>query len=79
MDLRKIKTLGLEVDKSKIFVHPLTLEIINHENKICPSKFFIDKNNKINYNKINNCTQLSKSDINKYMLYPSTIINSSQL
>jgi hypothetical protein len=78
---RKIKTIGLKVDKGELFLEPNTLRIYENigDNSICPTKFYIGDNNVLK-NTNNNCLKkINNNDIKKFMLYPYTVLNSVEL
>jgi hypothetical protein len=78
---RKIKNIGFKVNQNEIFLNPNTLE--SHKNEddepMCPSKYYISHNNILNFVKKKCYNNISKEDSQKYMLYPYTVLSSTEL
>ena len=78
---RKIKTIGVKVEKGELFLEPNTLRIYENigDNSLCPSKFYIGENN-ILKNTNNSCLKkINNNDYKKFMLYPYTVLSSTEL
>ena len=78
---KNLKNIGNKIKKDEFYIHPNTLNIIknNEKNDICPTKYYIYNNNKLNTTTKINCKQKNNNEISKFMLYPSTIINYNEI
>ncbi len=78
---RKIKNTGFKVSHNEKFLNPNTLEI--HQNMddepVCSSKYYLSHNNILKFVKQKCTNNISKDDAHKFMLYPYTVLNSSEL
>lgn len=80
---RKIKSNGFNVTQNDFFIHPNTLEVIQKTtDNICPSKYFINNNHELMFNKSDqqSCgNNILKDGTQKHMLYPYSILSSNYL
>ena len=78
---RKIKNIGFKVNQNEKFINPNTLEMYQNDEKdpLCPSKYYFTHNNILNFVKKKCSSSISKEDASKYMLYPYTVLDSSEL
>lgn len=72
-----IKNIGNKIKKDELFLHPNTLDIkLNHDiDDICPTKYYLHENNNLNTITNNYCKKINNKEIRKFMLFPPTIIN----
>ena len=75
-----IKNIGNRILPNESFLHPNTLDINkNLENKdIIPTKFYFS-NNILEKIKMSYGKKINDNELKKYMLYPSTVINYTEI